>query len=302
MFCSLNGMRRRLFVPLAFVSLSILTVVAGQMPLTVKDISLMLRSGYSNNAILKELAVRHFADTLDEPKQNTLLQAHASDELVTALQSGKYSLSPAGVAAAQEKIADQAKRQRAEAERLQFNTLDRDRRVQESQAGVINAPGVGHNVVYDFVKGDLVSSQNGTVGHFDDSKFENKKLIGLYFSAHWCGPCRKFTPELVDYYNRNAPQHPEFDIIFVSSDRSQSDMEKYMHEANMPWPAIDFSKIAGKQTITKYAGRGIPCLVLIDSTGKVVSSSFNGTDYVGPKKVLADLDGIFARGSVAQAR
>ena len=75
-----------------------------------------------------------------------------------------------------------------------------------------------------------------------------------------------------------------------------------MREKNMPWPAIDFQKMAGKETIRKYAGRGIPCLVLIDSTGKVVSNSYNGTDYAGPKKVLADLDGIFAHGSVAQAR
>lgn len=79
-------------------------------------------------------------------------------------------------------------------------------------------------------------------------------------------------------------------------------MEKYMREANMPWPAIDFQKIAGKETIRKYAGRGIPCLVLIDSTGKVVSNSFEGSNYVGPKKVLADLDKIFTSGSVAQAR
>jgi nucleoredoxin len=295
MFCSPNGMRVRF--PLLF-SLSIFTAIAGQLPLTVKDISLMLRSGYSSNAILKELAVRHFADTLDEPKQNTLFQAHASDDLIKALQSGAYSLSAEKTAAVQQQIADQAKRQRAEAERLQFNTLDRDRRAQEGQAGVINAPGVGHNAIYDFVKGDLVSSQNGSLGHFDDEKLENKKLIALYFSAHWCGPCRKFTPELVSYYNRVASQHPEFDIIFVSSDRSQSDMEKYMREANMPWPAIDFQKIAGKETIRKYAGRGIPCLVLIDSTGKVVSNSYE----VAPQKVLADLDGIFARGSVAQAR
>ena len=29
---------------------------------------------------------------------------------------------------------------------------------------------------------------------------KDKPLIGVYFSAHWCGPCRKFTPKLVEYF------------------------------------------------------------------------------------------------------
>ena len=26
------------------------------------------------------------------------------------------------------------------------------------------------------------------------------KVVGIYFSAHWCPPCRSFTPELVKSY------------------------------------------------------------------------------------------------------
>jgi Thioredoxin-like len=44
-----------------------------------------------------------------------------------------------------------------------------------------------------------------------------KKLVALYFSAHWYAPCRKFTPQLVKFHNRVAPQHPEFEIVFISS-------------------------------------------------------------------------------------
>ena len=40
----------------------------------------------------------------------------------------------------------------------------------------------------------LIVCRDGTISRADDAGLENKKLIALYFSAHWCAPCRKFTP------------------------------------------------------------------------------------------------------------
>ena len=71
-------------------------------------------------------------------------------------------------------------------------------------------------------------------------------------------------------------------------------MEAYMRETNMPWPAIDYQKLADKEVLKKSAGDGIPSLVLVDETGKLISSSYAGKQYLGPAKVLADLDAIFS--------
>jgi hypothetical protein len=98
----------------------------------------------------------------------------------------------------------------------------------------------------------------------------------------------------VEYYNRIAPQHPEFEIVFYSFDKSAAEMERYMREVNMPWPAIDYEKRSEKHEIVAAAGNGIPALVLVESTGKLLSSSFDGQKHLGPEKVLADLDAIFA--------
>jgi nucleoredoxin len=286
-------MRYRALAALGCVLLSILVSRAGQLPLTIKEISLMLRSGYSSNALMQELSTRHFAEKVDAQGEKTLIQAGASAELITALKSGTHSLSPEQMAIAQQQIADQTKRRAAEAERSRpFDTLYQSQIARERATSGPSAPGA--NAIRELVKGDLISLRSGALGHFDDEALEKKKLIALYFSAHWCAPCRKFTPELVDYYNRVATQHPEFEIVFFSFDKSQFAMETYMREANMPWPAIDFPKLGGKEAIRKYAGKGIPCLVLVDATGTVISNTYSGAQYFGPAKVLGDLDAIFA--------
>lgn len=77
-------------------------------------------------------------------------------------------------------------------------------------------------------------------------------------------------------------------------------MEKYIREENMPWPAIDFSRLKDKEVLAKNAGSGIPSLGLVDSTGKVISSNYADSQHIGPEKVVADLDAIF--GCKASAR
>eukprot|EP00959_Pyramimonas_sp_CCMP1952_P226731 4740719-Pyramimonas_sp.AAC.1 len=46
--------------------------------------------------------------------------------------------------------------------------------------------------------------------------------IALYFSAHWCGPCRGFTPELIKTYNTLKAAGKPFEIVFVSSDNDEA--------------------------------------------------------------------------------
>jgi nucleoredoxin len=272
---------------------SIAIAAAGQLPLTTKEIGLMLRAGYSSNWVMQELAKRRLADAFDPAKEDLLIKAGASAELIDALEHGKYSLSAQEATRAQEQMAVIADRKAAEAERSRkSDALYRSQLLRERDDSPRPS---GANVIYNMVKGDLVRLSNGAVVRTEDESLASKKLIAIYFSAHWCPPCRRFTPELVEYYNRVAPQHPEFELVFFSFDRSNYAMETYMREASMPWPAIDYQKLEGKEAIKKYAGKGIPCLVLLDSTGKVISDSFAGSQYLGPGKVLTDLDAIFAK-------
>ena len=65
-------------------------------------------------------------------------------------------------------------------------------------------------------------------------------VLGLYFSAHWCPPCRSFTPVLKKFYQKvKAAQGDKFEIVFVSSDQDENQFNGYFGE--MPWLAVAFT-------------------------------------------------------------
>ena len=64
------------------------------------------------------------------------------------------------------------------------------------------------------------------------------KTVGIYFSAHWCPPCRGFTPALAKFYDKNT-KDKNFEVIFVSCDQNESKFKEYFNE--MPWLALSFN-------------------------------------------------------------
>jgi nucleoredoxin len=164
------------------------------------------------------------------------------------------------------------------------------------------APGLSaQNSVYSSVQHSLVKFTGRNVESIDASSLEDARYVAIYFSASWCPPCRAFTPSLVNWYNRNKASNPHFELIFVSSDNSAADMENYMKAYSMEWPALAFNK-RNVGSLVRYKGSGIPCLVLIDETGTVLSHSYVGGTYVGPQKVLKDMTRILQENPATQSR
>ncbi|CAF1493465.1 unnamed protein product [Rotaria sordida] len=95
----------------------------------------------------------------------------------------------------------------------------------------------------------------------NDEEYKGK-VIGLYFSAHWCGPCRRFTPKLIEFYNSHA-KDKNFEIIFISSDNDEESFNEYYE--HMPWLTLDFKESDKKAEIeNKFDITGIPTLILLD--------------------------------------
>ncbi|OQR87926.1 putative protein-like, partial [Thraustotheca clavata] len=97
------------------------------------------------------------------------------------------------------------------------------------------------------------------------------KSVFVYFSAHWCPPCRGFTPMLAEYYNHHH-ESKNFEVVFVSSDQDDDAFDEYFGE--MPWLALPYIDRECKEALSKkYNVSGIPSLVLLDDKGEVINAN-----------------------------
>ncbi len=102
------------------------------------------------------------------------------------------------------------------------------------------------------------------------------KMVGFYFSAHWCPPCRGFTPSLVDFRDKNKE---DFEVIFVSSDKSPDAQMDYMKEMKMKWYTLPHRSEEANKLSKKYGVSGIPALIIVSPEGEIISK--NGRSEVG---------------------
>ena len=94
-------------------------------------------------------------------------------------------------------------------------------------------------------------------------------FVLYYFSAHWCPPCRQFTPLLKDFYDEVHESGVE--IVFVSSDRSPEDMLSYMKESHGDWCGVEHNSALANDLKQKYGVQGIPMLVVVKKDGTLVT-------------------------------
>jgi nucleoredoxin len=123
------------------------------------------------------------------------------------------------------------------------------------------------------------------------------KTFALYFSAHWCPPCRGFTPKLAEWYSKSL-QAKGLEVVFVSSDRDESSFKEYFDE--MPWLALEYSDRKRKEELSTLFGiNGIPSLVIVGPDGETIttngraaiSADPEGHEFPWTPKPVADLKG-----------
>jgi len=108
-----------------------------------------------------------------------------------------------------------------------------------------------------------------------DEALAGKDIVLVYFSAHWCPPCRRFTPLLKNFYQDVSEKGVE--LIFVSSDRSKEDMLNYMKESHGDWYAFEHESKIGQKLNKKFRVSGIPTLVALKTDGTIIDRDARGS-------------------------
>ena len=115
---------------------------------------------------------------------------------------------------------------------------------------------------YDIIGNKLIDNNNQ---NYDLKETTNNKYFALYFSAKWCGPCRNFTPKLIDFYNKSE----KFEVIFISLDKNENEFNEYF--SKMPWKSLPFNNEQSEELSEFFGVQGIPTLVLVDYEGNVLT-------------------------------
>uniref|UniRef100_A0A1I7SYY2 Thioredoxin domain-containing protein n=1 Tax=Caenorhabditis tropicalis TaxID=1561998 RepID=A0A1I7SYY2_9PELO len=120
----------------------------------------------------------------------------------------------------------------------------------------------------ELLAGVKLFNQDGDV--VDGGEYLNGKVVGLYFSAGWCPPCRAFTPKLKRFFEEIKKSHPEFEVVFVSRDRADEDLREYFNEHMGNWVAIEFGNPKIQELLAQYEVKTIPSMRIIKPNGDVV--------------------------------
>ena len=280
---------------------------AGQ-PVTIKELCLMLRSGYTGDEVQRETNGRPLLEPLDDANEKLLRAAGADTRLVDALRATHPALSADEAAAARQHAAVAAQRdaltRQIEFARLQGTAAPAAPGTAAAAANNKNRPSRPSDPRYmaNLLRDKLVALHNGSLQPISGSEVDGKKLFGLYFDSYMGRKGHEFTTDLVKLYQRLQAAHPEFEIVLVSGDKSPFEMENLMRRDDMPWPALAFDRINELPTIQRFIDHtGAARLMITDGTGWVMADYYLGVENNNVPMYIPDLEKVVANPTVVSA-
>ncbi|CAG9579371.1 tryparedoxin-like protein [Leishmania major strain Friedlin] len=95
---------------------------------------------------------------------------------------------------------------------------------------------------------------------------KDAEYVLMYFSAHWCPPCRTFTPMLKSFYETHHAKK-KFEVVFMSSDRSEEEMMSYFRESHGDYYCLPYADARSMARVwgDTYKFKTIPTLLVFEN-------------------------------------
>jgi hypothetical protein len=87
--------------------------------------------------------------------------------------------------------------------------------------------------------------------------------------------------------------HPEFELIFVSQDRSEITFNENLRKNAMPWPGVRYSDVRDAG-VNRFAGSSIPWLVGVTRAGDPVTKNAADKQYIEPATIMQAIEAVLA--------
>ncbi|CAJ1010993.1 putative Redoxin/AhpC/TSA family/Thioredoxin/Thioredoxin-like [Leishmania naiffi] len=95
---------------------------------------------------------------------------------------------------------------------------------------------------------------------------KDSEYVLIYFSAHWCPPCRAFTPLLKKFYETHHAKK-KFEVVFMSMDRSEREMMNYFRESHGDYYCLPYEDAKSMTRVwgDSYKFKSIPTLLVFEN-------------------------------------
>jgi thiol-disulfide isomerase/thioredoxin len=117
-------------------------------------------------------------------------------------------------------------------------------------------------------KGDNLIMQDSNFKPRSMYDIKNRYTI-LYIFDPECGHCKKETPKLVEFYNKNKVKI-NVEVYAVSADTSMLKMRNYIKEMKMPWITVNGPRTYVGPYQDHYDANTTPSLYILDDKKKII--------------------------------
>ena len=171
-----------------------------------------------------------------------------------------------------------------------FNAAPRDTDLLDSARKLLADPKAFPGRVLEDLQGKLVNSATAAAASLEAGA--DPKYFAFYRGAGWCGPCRQFSPSLVKFYKDAKPKYPNFEVVFISGDKTPAEMRSYSKEMGFSWVTVPTQRQPETQIVNRLFTNLIPQLVVTDRQGNVVVDSAK----IGTAAALKQFEALLKKG------